>query len=50
MRERSDRGGGAERRRVVCVHRRHLSGCWGGVGAVAFGGGCVRKQGVFRTV
>ena len=30
MRERSDRGGGAERPRVVCVHRRHLSGCWGG--------------------
>lgn len=50
MRERSDRGGGAERRRVVCVHRRRLSGCWGSVGAVAFGGGCVRKQGGFRAV
>ena len=50
MRERSDRGGGAERRRAVCAHRRQLSGCWGGVGAVAFGGDCGRAQGCFRAV
>ena len=50
MRERSDRSGGAERRRAVCVHRRQLSGCWGGVRAVEFGGCCGRKQGDFRAV
>ena len=50
MRERSDRSGGAERRRIVCVHRRQLSGCWGGVRAVAVWGGCVRTQGANRAV
>lgn len=35
MRERSDRNVGAERRRAVCAHGGQLSGCRGGVRAVA---------------
>lgn len=34
----------------MCVHRGQLSGRWGGVGAVAFGGDCGRAQGGFRAV
>lgn len=50
MRERSDRRGGAERRRAVCAHGGQLSGCRGGVRAVAVWGGCVRTQGANRAV